>query len=267
MSRLQIQDVASVAFRELRQQLVKAPPKGVSAERVETTLIRLEPTIVGALIDMVKRLLAADAPCSVCRRPRGTNQGCDRCDAFDRMRREQESPAAQAALQAELADFRRDEATKARAEEARLDSLRGRVVRVALVGCGSTKADTGREARNLYVGPLFRAARQYAELHCDDWVILSALHGVLTPEDFIEPYDRSLPKMRDAERSAWGNRVSSYLRDRYRGLAVTYIGLAGEDYLRELSVGPIARPLAGMGIGERISYLRKSNCGCRLGQD
>lgn len=263
MTRLPIQDIASTAFRELQQQLVKAPPKGVSAEQVETTLTRLETTIVGALIDMVKRLLAADAPCSVCRRPRGTNRDCDRCDSFDRMRREKESPTAQAALRAELAEFQRSKAIKARAEEARLDSLRGRVVRVALVGCGSAKAATGREARNLYTGPLFRAARRYAELQCDDWVILSALHGVLRPEDCIEPYDRSLVKMRDAERSAWGNRVSAYLREHYRGLTVTYIGLAGEAYLSELSVGPIARPLEGMGIGERIKYLRQAGCGCR----
>lgn len=267
MTRLPLQDIASVAFRELQQQFVKAPPKGVSAEQVETTLTRLETTIVGALIEMVKRLLAADAPCSVCRRPRGTNRDCDRCDSFDRMRREKESPTAQAALRAELAEFHRNEAIKARAEEARLDTLRGRVVRVALVGCGKAKAATGREARNLYTGPLFRAARHFAELQCDDWVILSAAHGVLLPDDFVEPYDRSLRKLRDAERSEWGNRVSAYLRDHYRGLTVTYIGLAGEDYLSELSVGPIARPLAGMGIGERIRYLRKSNCGCRAEQD
>lgn len=263
MTRPPIQDVASVAFRALRQQLVTSPPKGVSAERVEATLTRLETTIVGALIDMVNRLLAADAPCSVCRRPRGTNRDCDRCDSFDRMRREKESPTAQAALRAELAEFHRNEAIKARAEEARLESLRGRVVRVALVGCGKAKTATGREARNLYTGPLFRAARHFAELQCDDWVILSALHGVVLPDDSIDPYDRAFTKMRNDERSAWGDRVSAYLRDRYRGLAVTYVGLAGEDYLSELSVGPIARPLEGMGIGERIRYLRKSNCGCK----
>ncbi|PSL43567.1 hypothetical protein B0H94_11043 [Salsuginibacillus halophilus] len=45
-------------------------------------------------------------------------------------------------------------------------------------------------ARNAYTGTLFKRGVAYTEMHNADWVVLSAHHGFLFPDDFIhEPYD------------------------------------------------------------------------------
>jgi hypothetical protein len=141
------------------------------------------------------------------------------------------------------------------AENARRSRLSGRTITVGLVGCGKTKLDHPAPAKDLYVSPLFRAARRYAESCCDEWVILSAGHGVLLPEQVIAPYERPLSKMRLAEKEQWSRRVTNYLRQHYAGLDVRFIGLAGEEYLSRLGVS-VEWPLDGLGIGQRIERLR-----------
>jgi hypothetical protein len=70
---------------------------------------------------------------------------------------------------------------------------------VYVVPCGKTKVwdkhpDRGpAPAREVYVGPLATAARRYAErFHSGRWVILSARHGLLAPDDVVlGPYEVS----------------------------------------------------------------------------
>ncbi len=54
----------------------------------------------------------------------------------------------------------------------------GRTV-VALVSCVKSKRAVASPARELYVSPLFKGMRAYAETRADAWYILSAEHGVL----------------------------------------------------------------------------------------
>ncbi|MGI9149443.1 MAG: DUF6884 domain-containing protein [Chloroflexota bacterium] len=56
------------------------------------------------------------------------------------------------------------------------------VLHVGLVACSRAKADGPRPARQLYISPLFRAARACCERHYGRWLILSALHGLVDPE-------------------------------------------------------------------------------------
>ncbi|WP_395858435.1 DUF6884 domain-containing protein [Arthrobacter sp. KBS0702] len=39
---------------------------------------------------------------------------------------------------------------------------------------------------------MFKKASAYAELTCDRWYILSAKHGLLHPDEIIQPYDMRL---------------------------------------------------------------------------
>lgn len=48
------------------------------------------------------------------------------------------------------------------------------IARVCIVGCGASKAAAPREARDLYTGPLFRAARAHVERLGYPWWVLSA---------------------------------------------------------------------------------------------
>jgi len=168
-----------------------------------------------------------------------------------------DNPPTEAEREALDAELRQAEATKLAIEQARRARLQGRVVLVGLVGCGRTKAASEQPAKDLYLGTLFKWARAYAETFCDEWVILSARHGVLLPDELVEPYEQSISSMRLTEREAWGERAASYLNQSYRGLRVRYVGLAGWEYLRHLRLqAPIDEPLSGKGIGERTKFLR-----------
>jgi hypothetical protein len=58
---------------------------------------------------------------------------------------------------------------------------------VGLVACSRLKADRPAPARELYVSPLFRAARAYAERRHGPgrWFILSAHHGLVDPDTVL----------------------------------------------------------------------------------
>jgi hypothetical protein len=72
-------------------------------------------------------------------------------------------------------------------------------------------------ARDLYISPLFRAARAYAERRYgpERWFILSARHGLVRPDQLLAPYDLSLRQLTPTERAAWGDRVAIELTDRF----------------------------------------------------
>ncbi len=145
--------------------------------------------------------------------------------------------------------------------------------RIALVACGAAKLRHRAPAKDLYIGPLFRAARAYAESCCDHWYILSAKHGLVDPETEIEPYDQEMSKDEQIL-SRWGESVCGALHDEWGSVAnVTWVLLAGERYLRALRPLLIQihngdrndlvamwnrpeAPLVRMGIGLQIEKLK-----------
>lgn len=132
--------------------------------------------------------------------------------------------------------------------------------KVVLVACAARKLKTPARAADLYISPLFRRAREYAEAHADAWYILSALHGLLGPERITAPYDFTLKECNRREREQWAWRVISALR----GAApprLHIIILAGKLYREHLEYD-LARygytvevPMRGMGIGQQIHFL------------
>lgn len=79
---------------------------------------------------------------------------------------------------------------------------------VALVACAKTKTDCPARARHLYnLSTLFRAASTWAEAHADRWYILSAKHGLLHPDQVLEPYDTSLYDLPAHGRREWSDLV------------------------------------------------------------
>jgi hypothetical protein len=59
---------------------------------------------------------------------------------------------------------------------------------------------------------LFRKERTYAEHSGARWFVLSAEHGLVDPEDVLEPYDLRLSKTSREYRRSWGLRVVDQLR-------------------------------------------------------
>lgn len=144
---------------------------------------------------------------------------------------------------------------------------------IVLVGCGKEKRAVRSQAKDLYVGPLFKKARAFAESQGCEWRILSAKYGLVDPEEMIDPYDETMEKKTKLGRNLWNitvrNAVASrLLKSRHVGggkfflEAARFICLAGEAYLGFFDIDPemrkrcvIEKPMEGLGIGERLQYL------------
>lgn len=99
---------------------------------------------------------------------------------------------------------------------------------VAIIGCGARKAVSRCPARELYTGPLFRAARDHVEGRGVPYVILSARWGLVAPWESLEPYDVTVRQQRAAlGPEAWA----------------TWCRVQGGGFLHQLELGCFARAL------------------------
>jgi hypothetical protein len=136
--------------------------------------------------------------------------------------------------------------------------------RIALVSCVKRKAPVATPARDLYTSDLFRKMRRYAEANADSWYILSAEHGLLHPDQVVDPYEKTLNKMRVADRMAWADRVQKQLFEILPAGSQVII-LAGERYrenlvpfLRERG-HKVSIPLEGLSFGRQLQRLREGS--------
>jgi hypothetical protein len=134
--------------------------------------------------------------------------------------------------------------------------------RVGLVGCVKEKAERPLAARDLYVSALFRGRRLYVEQSCEQWWILSALHGLLHPDEIVAPYNVTLKNESAARRRAWSQGVLQALRSRTvveRGDVVEihtgadYRDFGLTDGLRAMGV-EVVNPTAGMKLGVQLRF-------------
>jgi hypothetical protein len=100
---------------------------------------------------------------------------------------------------------------------------------VGVVACGSAKRPVPAPAAQLYTSHLFRASAAFVQTHATEWVILSALHGIVSPNTVIAPYETSLRDMNAAERKAWARMVQRQLAERYPD-TTEYVTTAGKLY-------------------------------------
>jgi uncharacterized protein DUF6884 len=151
---------------------------------------------------------------------------------------------------------------------------------IAVVGCGAAKLDHPAPAADLYTGGLYRACRAYAEHAVGEWVILSALHGIVTPETILEPYDKTWTTMpaweRRARTLAHATSVTNWLARRQGGNwnhgharrlgeGFRLILLCGADYRAVVETArdhnprwaaELVTPMAGLGIGQQLAWLK-----------
>ena len=135
---------------------------------------------------------------------------------------------------------------------------------VYLVSCGKYKTSCAAPARDLYTGALFIKSRQYAEATGLPWQILSAKHGLLSPEAIIAPYEQSLKSANAKERKRWAEMVEEQLKLAFPMLD-TVVFLAGKDYSLLLSTFLNYRYiktvdlLQGLALGKRLEWLNEAN--------
>lgn len=100
----------------------------------------------------------------------------------------------------------------------------------------------------------------------DRWYILSAKHGLVKPDDVLEPYDLTLNTMTVKERRAWAEVVLADLMKAVpKSTSITF--LAGKSY-RAFLVEPLRTkgyaihiPMEGLGIGKQLQWLSANSQG------
>lgn len=130
-----------------------------------------------------------------------------------------------------------------------------------LVGCVKSKLPVGAQAKDLYTSDYFAKMRAYAEGSRRPWFILSAEHGMVSPDDWLEPYDCYLPEMGRDYRRTWGQKVASQLAALLGSLdGLTLDVHAGSAYVRSVreAVEPLGAlvidQLGGLSFGRRLSW-------------
>lgn len=137
---------------------------------------------------------------------------------------------------------------------------------IVLVSCVKTKRPESAAAKDLYISALFRKERSYAEGSGVPWYILSAEHGLVTPEQWLAPYERYLPDESSRYRESWGVKVVDDLEQIEGPLEGKVIEIhAGIVYLEAIqshlqSRGVvIVEPLRGLPMGKRLQWYNGGN--------
>lgn len=143
------------------------------------------------------------------------------------------------------------------------DTTNGNQSLVYLVSCVSQKQAESALGRELYISVWFRKAQDYVEALGCPWFILSAEYGLVSPDQVIAPYEKTLNAMPVSARRQWAIRVLAQLDEAVPGLSQV-VFLAGkryreflEDSLRNRKVG-VAIPMEGLRIGEQLSWLSRN---------
>jgi hypothetical protein len=104
---------------------------------------------------------------------------------------------------------------------------------VGLVSCGAHKQSFPAPAELLYTSKLFRRSRAFAVNTMDRWFILSAKHGLLSPDEIVSPYDKALSNEPASKRVAWARGVSEKL-DHSVARNASLVLLAADPYRQPL---------------------------------
>jgi len=132
--------------------------------------------------------------------------------------------------------------------------------RIVLISCVSQKRPYRAKARDLYVSTLFKLSLKYAEkLAPDEIFVLSAKYGLLSLEQEIEPYEKTLNNMSSSEIKLWANEVLTQIRNICSIEDSEFTFLAGDKYRKYLlpHIKHYRLPLKGLRIGEQLQKLKE----------
>ncbi|MBP7654806.1 hypothetical protein KA977_15410 [Candidatus Dependentiae bacterium] len=131
--------------------------------------------------------------------------------------------------------------------------------KIVLISCVSQKNNFKSPAENLYISPLFRYNLKYAKsMNPDNIFILSAQHGLLELDKEIEPYNKTLNNMSNAERKEWASGVLNELTKRSSLENDLFVFLAGNNYRKYIleHIRHYEIPMQGLSIGRQLQFLK-----------
>jgi hypothetical protein len=103
------------------------------------------------------------------------------------------------------------------------------------------------------------------ERTCDRWFILSAKHGLVDPDQVLDPYDETLRGSPVVARRVWSSKVIQAIEQALGDLTGCVIELhAGSDYLEHgLTAGlkergaVLERPAKGLQLGRQLAFYKR----------
>jgi hypothetical protein len=120
------------------------------------------------------------------------------------------------------------------------------------IACSKTKRTYKTEAKNLYQGALFKKSLKYAQILSNTVFILSAKYGLLSLDEEIEPYEKSLMSMNKSEKLEWGVKVKNQMIK--NKLKPPFMFLTGTVY-NQFFEGE--KPLTGLSLGNQLRWLNQ----------
>ena len=143
---------------------------------------------------------------------------------------------------------------------------------VLIVACGATKTEHPAPAAQLYTGSLFRAAARAAAADGRPWLICSAQHGLVTPDQVLAPYQRTLADTAE-DRARLGELLTAQQGILARAAGRAQPGVEAWaparyiDALRAGGINVVCAPLAGLGIAAQIGWLTRHTRSCEAYHD
>ena len=131
---------------------------------------------------------------------------------------------------------------------------------IVLISCVKTKTQHRCKAKNLYVSTWFRYAWQYAQsLKPKRIFILSAKHGLLDPDDVIDPYQETLNKKSAAGIRVWAEQVLEKLGQKTELQNDHFTILAAVKYRKQIVPQLIHHevPMEKKRFGQQLQWLKK----------
>lgn len=131
---------------------------------------------------------------------------------------------------------------------------------IALIGCVKQKRNTACSAQEMYISPLFRRSYAYALRHAQKIYILSAKHGLLSPQKIISPYNETLNQKTEHEKKIWAAKVYAQMQQAGIHPDDEILFLCGENYCKYLRCiyQNSVEPLRGLPMGKRLKWLNES---------
>jgi len=147
-------------------------------------------------------------------------------------------------------------------------------MRVGLISCSKKKLDYAAPAQDLYLGNLFKLSKQWIITRVDEWGILSAQHGLVMPDQVLEPYDLALSDLAKVHRERWAEMTKKQIARKWDPNSTIFMKLLGANYSWALYGMPMVedpvsywteqrrqRGMSGrkaiMGIGVIMKYLKE----------
>ena len=103
---------------------------------------------------------------------------------------------------------------------------------VIVIGCGKNKRKIAARASELYTSTRFKISKEIAANLNAVYFVLSAKHGLIGPDEVVEPYDVDIHDLSAEEKKSWARSVLAQMQ--YSGVDQKFVLLAEKSYVEHV---------------------------------